>query len=101
MGSPVTDWQIITTQPEKVQEFYTDLFGWDINTNNALGYRMVDTGSEKGINGGIWPAPPDAPSFIQLFIEVDDVSEMVQKAVAKGAKVLIPPQKLPDGDEMA
>jgi uncharacterized protein len=101
MGQPVTNWQIITNQPEKAQAFYSELFGWEINANNALGYRMVDTGSEKGINGGIWPAPPGVNGFVQLFIEVDDVAGTVNKAVEHGAKILIPVQKLPDGDEMA
>ena len=74
---------------------------WKSNANNALGYRMIDTGSEKGINGGIWPAPPQANSFVQLFIEVDDMSKYVEQATKMGAKELIPPQKLPDGDEIA
>lgn len=101
MGHPVMQWQIITKNPEKVAAFYGDLFGWEINQNNALNYRMVDTGSERGINGGIWPAPPEAPTFVQLFIEVADVKAHVEKALAQGARVLVPPQSLPDGDVMA
>ena len=101
MGQPVVSWQMITKNPDRANEFYTKLFGWKSNANNALGYRMIDTGTEKGINGGIWPAPPHANSFVQLFIEVDDMGKYVEQAAKLGAKVLIPPQKLPDGDEMA
>lgn len=101
MGQPVVSWQMITKNPDRVNEFYTRLFGWKSNSDNALGYRMIDTGSERGINGGIWPAPPQASSFVQLFIEVDDMARYVDQATQLGAKVLIPPQKLPDGDEMA
>ncbi|MFL5330878.1 MAG: VOC family protein [Gemmataceae bacterium] len=101
MGQPVTAWQIVTKKPEELHAFYSQLFGWEINANNALGYRIVDTGSEHGIDGGIWPAPPGGPDFIQLFIEVDDVAATAQKVVALGGKIIIPPQKLPDGDEMA
>lgn len=101
MGQPVTHWQIITKDPDRLGKFYTKLFGWEIQANNALGYRMVDTGSERGINGGLWPAPPEAKGFIQLMIEVDDVADHVRQAVELGAKVIIPPQKLPDGDEIA
>jgi hypothetical protein len=101
MGRPVVQWQMITRNPEKVADFYAGLFGWEINTNNAMQYRMVDTGSARGINGGIWPAPPEAPSFVQLFIEVDNLSESVAAATALGAKVVIPPTPLPDGDELA
>jgi uncharacterized protein len=101
MGSPVMHWQIISKNPDKHGEFYAKLFGWEVTANNALGYRMIDTGSDRGINGGIWPAPPGANAFVQLLIEVDDVNRHVLQATAIGAKVIVPPQKLPDGDEMA
>jgi predicted enzyme related to lactoylglutathione lyase len=101
MGQPVTAWQIVTRQPEKLQTFYSTLFGWEIDANNALGYRVVDTGSERGIDGGMWPAPPDAHDFVQLFIDVDDVAAVAKRVVELGGKVIVPPQKLPDGDEMA
>jgi predicted enzyme related to lactoylglutathione lyase len=39
--------------------------------------------------------------MVQLFIEVDDVPSHVEKAIRLGATVLIPPQQLPDGDELA
>jgi predicted enzyme related to lactoylglutathione lyase len=38
---------------------------------------------------------------VQLLVEVDDVSRHVQEATALGARVIVAPQKLPDGDEMA
>jgi hypothetical protein len=101
MGQPVTHWQIISKNPERLEEFYTKLFGWEIQTNNALGYRMIDTGSERGINGGIWPAPPEAHGFVQLVIEVDDVAHHVRQASSLGARVIVPHQKLPDGGEVA
>ena len=101
MGQPVTLWQIVTRQPEKLQKFYVELFDWDIDANNALGYRTVDTGCERGIDGGIWPAPPEGHAAVQLFVEVGDVEVYATKAIGLGGKVIIPPQKLPDGDEMA
>src|SRR5271166_2046932 len=101
MGQPVMQWQILAKEPDKLAEFYTKLFAWDINTNNALNYRMVDTGSERGINGGIWPAPPEGHAMVSLYVEVDDVDAYVTRATNLGAKVIIPPQALPDGDEMA
>jgi predicted enzyme related to lactoylglutathione lyase len=94
-------WQILAKEPAKAAEFYTKLFAWDVNTNNALNYRMVDTGSERGINGGIWPAPPEGHSMVSLYVEVDDVALYVSKAKELGGTLIIPPQKLPDGDEMA
>jgi predicted enzyme related to lactoylglutathione lyase len=101
MGQPVMQWQIIAKDPDKLAEFYQHLFDWSLRTDNALGYRMVDTGSDRGIKGGIWPSPPEGHSMVALFVEVDNVAEYVDKSVKLGANVVISPQKLPDGDEMA
>jgi uncharacterized protein len=101
MGNPVTHWQIVSTDPERTSKFYGKLFDWQVNAANGLGYRVVDTSNAKGISGGIWPAPPNAPSLVQLFVEVDDVESHVQKAAGLGARVLVPTSALPDGDVMA
>ena len=101
MGQPVTQFQIIAKDPDKAAEFYSGLFGWTINRDNAMDYRAIDTGAAGGIPGGIWPAPPEGHAMVQLFIEVPDVATTVDSATQAGAQVIIPPQVLPDGDEMA
>jgi predicted enzyme related to lactoylglutathione lyase len=40
--------QIVAKEPEKLTRFYAGLFGWKIDTNNALGYRAVNTQSDRG-----------------------------------------------------
>jgi len=62
-------------------EFYVRLFNWTVDDANLLGYRQISTGA-GGIDGGIWPAPPEAPSFVQLFIAVDDLEAAVSRAHA-------------------
>ncbi len=101
MPNPVTQFQILSQSPDETARFYSGLFGWTIDSGNPMGYRQINTGSEQGIQGGIWPAPPQAPSFVQLFISVDDVKSAVDKASGLGARILIPPTMLPAGDEMA
>src|SRR4051812_44044794 len=98
--SPVVEWQIVTTDAPAETAFYVELFGWKVSTANALGYRQVNTG-EGGVNGGIWPAPPTAHSFVQLFVRVADVNAAVADATRLGAKVIVPVTVLPDGDTMA
>lgn len=101
MGRPVTHWQIVTSDPDRAADFYTRMFDWTVDADNPLAYRMLRTGTDRGIEGGVWPAPPEASSFVQLHVEVPDVAAAVARAESLGATVLIPPQKLPDGDEMA
>jgi len=101
VANPVTQFQIISKSPDETARFYASLFGWKIDANNAMGYRQIDTGSSDGVQGGIWPAPPQAPNFVQIFVSVEDVRASVAQAEGLGAKLLIPPTVLPGGDEMA
>jgi len=101
LGNPVVQWQIIAREPEKVAAFYAKVFGWDVRTDNALGYRVIETGDERGIDGGVWPSPPEGHNLVQLFIQVDDIDACIAGATALGAQVLFPKQHLPDGDAMA
>lgn len=101
MNDPVTQFQILSKSPDETAAFYGTLFGWKVDANNPMGYRRIDTGSCSGIQGGIWPAPPHAPNFVQLFVSVTDIAASIAEATRLGAKVLIPATKLPEGDEMA
>jgi predicted enzyme related to lactoylglutathione lyase len=101
MGSPVLEWQMLVKDPDAAASFYAGLFGWTVDSNNALGYRRVNTGGAGGIDGGIWPSPPEGHNLVQLFIGVDSVRDYHARAEQMGARTIVPPQTLPDGDELA
>jgi predicted enzyme related to lactoylglutathione lyase len=94
-------WQILARDPEAASGFYGSLFGWRVDSDNPLGYRVVNTGSNEGIQGGIWPAPPEGHGFVQLFVQVDSVPAYVEQAEEMGARTIVPPQTLPDGQVLA
>ena len=91
-------WQIVAKDPDALTRFYASLFGWKVKTNNALGYREVDTQSPRGINGGVWPSPPEGHNLVQLFVEVDDV-DASSTSHQLGATVIVQ-SELPDGDAL-
>ncbi len=85
MSAPVVQWQTVASDPEGPSKFYRQLFGWTISTDNMLGYRAVSTGN-AGTPGGIWPSPRGGPTFLQLYVAVDDVQAQVDEATALGAR---------------
>jgi predicted enzyme related to lactoylglutathione lyase len=101
VGNAVTQFQIISNNPESSSAFYAELFGWNIDAVNPMGYRRIETGSVNGIQGGIWPAPTQVSTFSQLFVTVEDVKASAQIAERLGARLVIPPTVLPEGDEFA
>jgi len=61
MGSPVVHWELMSKEPAKVAAFYEKLFGWKIQHRPELDYRIVDTGANAGINGGIVKPAREGP----------------------------------------
>lgn len=102
MPNPVVHWQILTRQVDRLAAFYSALFGWKFSAENALGYRQqASTGSSEGVTGGLWPIAPEQHAMVQLFVKVSDVGAFVAQAERLGARIVIPAQLLPGGDEMA
>lgn len=102
MAHPVFHFQMLTNDPEAAQTFYSHLFGWTVSAPDGIGFRRIDTNTEEGIRGGMWPLDHEgAQPFVQLFVGTDDVGASVAEAVRLGARVEVPPTKLPGGDEVA
>src|SRR5437763_14038855 len=61
----VTHFEIYTGDPQAVQPFYEDVFGWKFNKfeGGPIEYWLVTTGDDKepGINGGM-TRPREGPS---------------------------------------
>ncbi len=61
MGRPVVHWELMTKDPAKVSAFYEKLFDWKIRQMPEMNFRIVDTGGEGGINGGILKPDREGP----------------------------------------
>lgn len=98
MGRPVVHWELISQDPEKVAAFYETLFGWTIKHIPEMNYRLVETGGEGGICGGI--AKPEqegqVPGAMTFYIEVDDLAAYRERIAAAGGKILVEEQEVPD-----
>jgi uncharacterized protein len=102
MGNPVVHWELMSKDPAGIASFYEKLFDWKIQHVPELNYRMVDTGGEGGINGGILkpdregPDPKNPwPSNMVFYINVDDLAKFRKKVVAAGGKIHVEHQDVP------
>ena len=41
MGQPVVHFEVIGKDGARMQSYYSELFGWKIDTNNPMGYGIV------------------------------------------------------------
>jgi predicted enzyme related to lactoylglutathione lyase len=95
MGQPVVHFEIGCRDRAKTERFFTDLFGWHIQQNGPAS--MIDTASQRGIPGHITSLSHEPHHYTMFYVEVDDVQAYLDRAVALGGKMLVPPIKIPAG----
>jgi predicted enzyme related to lactoylglutathione lyase len=105
----VVHFEIHAKDSDKVQQFYSDVFGWNItNLGEQMGnYRMVvtgeDTAGEKwpGINGGITPRMGEPPANGQpvnayvCTISVDNLDAYIDKVMKAGGSMALDKMDVP------
>jgi len=99
MGAPVAFFEIISTDHERAQRFYAELFGWQVNADPAMGgYALADTGNgDAAIGGGIGPASEEDGPRVRIYMRVDDLDGYLERAEKLGGTPLVPPMDLPSG----
>jgi len=97
MANPVVHWELMTKDPARLAGFYEKTFGWNVRHMPELNYRVVDTGSKEGINGGILKPEREGPwpGNMVFYIGVDDLAAYRKKVVAAGGKIHVEEQKVP------
>jgi predicted enzyme related to lactoylglutathione lyase len=97
MAQPVAFFEVISTDAERAQKFYGELFDWQVSADPALGgYALVDTGAgDDAIGGGIGASSAPGDTGIKIYIKVDDLDAYLARAEALGGKRLVPPTPLP------
>ena len=95
MSSPLIHFEVAGKDPDKLQSFFGDLFGWQVNSDNPMNYGMVMLNDSVG--GGIGPTPDGAPPHAMFYIGVDDVGAALDKAESLGGSKVMGPMDVPDG----
>ncbi|MCW2898088.1 MAG: glyoxalase/bleomycin resistance protein/dioxygenase [Streptosporangiaceae bacterium] len=99
MGAPVAFFEVSSSDHERAQKFYAELFGWQVAADPAMGgYGLVDTAAgEAAIGGGIGPVEDGDAGGVRIYVKVDDLDAYLQRAERLGGTRLVPPTDLPTG----
>lgn len=94
MGAPVMWFEVVGNDRELLQDFYSQLFDWELDVREEMNYAMVDNGA--GIPGGIGSPPPGGDAHgTTWYVAVDDLQAALDKAEELGGKTVMPPMDLP------
>ena len=92
--------EVVGRDGERIQQFFSELFGWSLDTNNPGGYGMSDPDA-TGVAFGAGGTPDKSPGFATFYVAVDDVDATLQRATALGGSVIMPKYSLAPGVELA
>ena len=96
MSNRVVHFEIPAEQPEKLGQFYSELFGWKVQKVPVEGfdYWLCHTGEGVGIDGAIVRRSATQPG-VTNSVRVDDVDAFLRKAELLGAKVVVSKTAVP------
>jgi uncharacterized protein len=105
MGQPVVHFEVIGKDGGKLQSYYSDLFGWEIDANNPMGYGIVQrdgnvSAEGAGIGGGVGPGPDGYEGHVTFYVAVPDVEAALAKAESLGGTRVMGPEKVMDTVEL-
>jgi uncharacterized protein len=97
MGQPVVHFEVIGTDGPKLQKYYSELFDWEIDTENEMAYGVIDRDSNLssagvGIGGGVAGGPEGYGGHVTFYVEVPDVEAALAKAESLGGKRVFGPE---------
>jgi len=100
MGQAVVHFEVVGKDGPRLQRFFADLFDWEIDAANPLGYGSVsrEGNSSKngaGIGGGIGAAPGGGDGHVTFYVEVLDVAAALAKAEELGGTAVFGPGEVP------
>jgi predicted enzyme related to lactoylglutathione lyase len=102
MGQAVVHFEVVGKDGEKLQKYYADLFGWEINADNPMKYGMVDAKTNKtsdgntGIGGGVGQGPDGYEGHVTFYVAVPDVEAALQQAESLGGTRIMGPETIMD-----
>ena len=102
MGQPVVHFEVIGKDGDRLQSYYSELFGWDIDSDNPMRYGLVqregNTNSEGiGIGGGVGGGPEGYEGHVTFYVEVPDVEAALARAEELGGSRIMGPDEMSPG----
>jgi len=81
-GEPVDWFEVMGSDAARTQQFYADLFGWTVDNSGAPGYATVDTGTGRGIQGGLGGG--EEARWATIYAGVAGVDQILSRAEELG-----------------
>lgn len=86
-GSVAVDWfEVLGVDAMRSRRFYAEIFGWQVSAAEGASYAMVDTGTSRGIRGGIGAGEPGP--WVTVYASVSNVAATLEAAAQLGGSAV-------------
>jgi hypothetical protein len=100
MGYPVVHFEVVGQDSEKLQSYYSELFGWEFShvggpTSYAVTTREGNTAPDgAGIGGGVGNGPDGYEGHVTFYVAVPDVAAALEHAEKLGGERVMGPMEM-------
>ncbi len=88
-GEAVDWFEVLGSDPARTQRFYADLFGWTVDSSGFPGYAVADTGTGRGIQGGLGGGVESR--WATVYAKVADVDQTLDRVEKLGGSPISAP----------
>jgi uncharacterized protein len=99
MGQPVVHFEVIGKDGDKLKGYYSELFGWEIDSSNPMSYGIVQRDGNVsddgiGIGGGVAGGPEGYEGHVTFYVAVPDVEAALARAESLGGTRVMGPETI-------
>jgi predicted enzyme related to lactoylglutathione lyase len=94
MSSPIVHLEVTGQDGAKLQSFFSDLFGWQLDANNPQNYGVGTLNDSVGV--GVGPAQEGSGASV-FYVGVANAEDTLAKAESLGGSRIMGPMTVPDG----
>lgn len=88
MAAKVIHVEVTGKDGPALQSFYSDIFGWELDTNLPDGYGMAR--DESGFTSGVGPTRDGSAGQVTFYVHSEDPAAILRRVEELGGKVIMP-----------
>ena len=93
--NPVVFWELASHDMEKSVEFFREVFDWQIEFNDDLGFYYVPASSPaESIDGAVFTLKQAKLPFLTIYIQVEDIDAKAELIKEKGGLIVEEPNDI-------
>ena len=87
MGAKIIHVEVVGKDGPELQRFYSDVFGWQLDTSNPGGYGLYRDGE---MTAGFGASQDGSPGRVTFYVSAEDPAATLRRVEELGGRVIMP-----------